>query len=244
MLFSPKNFDSWSEADVREEFLAPLLANLGYEKGTPNDIFRELSLSHPRTAFGTRKPTDPPLRGAPDYICEVGFPSGRKVKWVLEAKNPSEPLDAKAIEQAFTYANHQEVCAVYFGVSNGLLIRIFQTSSGTTSPPVFEATYSELGEKMTALENLLSPAAIQRDWKDHALDPRKPIGPGLRSVGQIVGGHIEYGESSPPVARIPGVNPGREGGGPRSEPPPKPIDSGKIAGLHRICESGHDILSL
>ena len=92
MLFSPKNFDSWSEADVREEFLAPLLANLGYEKGTANDIFRELSLSYPRTAFGTRKPTDPPLRGAPDYICEVGFPSGRKVKWVLEAKNPSEPL--------------------------------------------------------------------------------------------------------------------------------------------------------
>jgi hypothetical protein len=205
MQFTSKNFDSWCEADVREELLAPVLTHLGYQKGTENNILRELSLMYPRTAFGIRKPTDPPLRSAPDYICEVGFPSGRKVRWVLEAKSPSEALDAKAVEQAYTYANHQEVCAVYFCLSNGREFRIYQTSSGTTSPPLFAATYSQLAENITVLENILSPSAIQRDWKDHTLDPGKPIGPGLRSVAQIVGGHIEYGESKPALIGIRGL---------------------------------------
>lgn len=205
MQLTPKTFDTWCEADVREEFLAPLLTHLGYQKGTENNILRELSLTYPRTAYGTRKRTDPPVRSAPDYICEVGFPSGRKVRWVLEAKSPSEPLDEKVVEQAFTYANHQQVCAVYFCLSNGREFRVYQTSSGTTSPPLFAAEYSELAENITALENLLGPAAIQRDWKDHTLDPGKPIGPGLRSVAQIIGGHIEYGESIPALVGVRGL---------------------------------------
>ena len=34
-----------NETDVREEVAAPFLALLGYQRGTENDILRELSIS-------------------------------------------------------------------------------------------------------------------------------------------------------------------------------------------------------
>ena len=69
-----ENFASWNEQDVREEFLAPLLKQLGYAKGTESNIIREqsLSLRYPKAFLGRKKPkSDPILRGEADYICEV-----------------------------------------------------------------------------------------------------------------------------------------------------------------------------
>ena len=58
---------------------------------------------------------DPLLRGKADYILEA---SG-KVRWVIEAKAPDVQIDIDAIEQAWSYASHAEIRAVYFVLSNG-----------------------------------------------------------------------------------------------------------------------------
>ena len=44
-----------NETDVREEIAAPLLAALGYERGTANNIAREATLIYERESLGRRK---------------------------------------------------------------------------------------------------------------------------------------------------------------------------------------------
>lgn len=193
MLFEPIDFIQLNETDVREEILAPLLRQLGYRSGTPNNIIREQSLRYPRHFLGRKKPnSDPELRGKADYICEVD----RRIRWTIEAKSPASGITIDDIEQAFTYANHPEVGGVYFCLSNGLELRIYQTIQGSGSSPLLSISYNELNQKYDILENMLSPSAISRDYPTYTIDTGKPIGPGLRSVVRITGGYIEYTENS------------------------------------------------
>jgi predicted type IV restriction endonuclease len=100
---------------LREEIIAPLLRQLGYRSGTPNSIIREQALSYSQLSLGRKKKHDPILRGRADYICDVQG----KVKWVIEAKAPAAALDKDADEQAWSYANHPEIRALYYCLSNG-----------------------------------------------------------------------------------------------------------------------------
>jgi len=75
---------------------------------------------------------DPVLRGKADYILEAGG----EVRWVIEGKAPSCAIDADEIEQAWTYANHPEVRAVYFSLCNGKRLSVYQTNRGAESPPI------------------------------------------------------------------------------------------------------------
>ncbi len=52
-----------NETDVREEVAAPFLTLLGYQRGTENDILRELSISYGHNFLGRKKNNDTPLRG-------------------------------------------------------------------------------------------------------------------------------------------------------------------------------------
>src|SRR5262245_61612627 len=119
-------FERLNETDVREEVIAPLLKSLGYQSGTQNDIIREQNLRYPRVFLGRKKGNDPPLRGKADYILEV---QGR-LRWVVEAKPPSSPLGLEEIEQAWTYASHPEIRALYFVVCNGRSLSVYQTANG------------------------------------------------------------------------------------------------------------------
>ena len=114
-MFDPLDFTNLNETDVREEILAPLIRSLGYRSGTENDVIREQSLRYPRAFLGRKKPgQDPVLRGKADYILDAR----NAVRWVIEAKAPDVELDLDAVEQAYTYASHPEVRAVYFVLSN------------------------------------------------------------------------------------------------------------------------------
>jgi hypothetical protein len=184
--FPVYDFDKMGETDVREEIIAPLLRHLGYRSGTQFDVIREQHLTYSRIQLGREKATDPPLRGKADYICEVR----RAIRWVIEAKAPSEDLDALAQRQAWTYANHPEVRAVYFVMVNGRELKLFQTSRGGEAPPLLCAPYADLPTCLAALENLLRPEALERDFPEPVLDTGRPLGPGLRSIARITGGHI------------------------------------------------------
>lgn len=192
-MFDPLDFTNLNETDVREEVLAPLVRYLGYRSGTENDVIREQSLRYPRAFLGRKQPgNDPVLRGKADYILEAR----KTVRWVIEAKAPDVEIDIDSIEQAYTYANHPEIRAVYFVLSNGRKFAVYQTNQGPNHEPIFQFDYEQLDEFLPKITNLLSPDAIIRDHPGIAPDIGIPLGPGLRSVVRITNGLIKYDKNS------------------------------------------------
>lgn len=180
-----------NETDVREEIAVPLLAALGYERGTANDISREVTLIYERVSLGRKKSTDPPLRGRADYILSVAG-AGR---WVLETKAPQEPIDIDAIEQTITYARHPEVAAAYSVVLNGKRLIVHHTSQKSTDSPRIDLAVTTPRAMAQQLEGILSPAAIRRDCSPPLVDLGLPLADGLRSSANIRGGNIFYVDS-------------------------------------------------
>ncbi len=193
MLFKPVVFDHLNEADVREEIIAPLLRRLDYSSGTQNNIIREQSLRYPRAFIGKKNTNkDPILRGVADYICEVN----NSVRWVIEAKSPNVDITLEEIEQTYTYASHPEVRAVYFCITNGKELKIFQTNFGPNADPLISIQYEKLDDSLQTINNLVGPRALLRDHPRQEVDVREPIGPGLRSMVRITNGHIIYKTNS------------------------------------------------
>lgn len=194
------DFSKWNEADVREELIAPLLRELGYRTGTANNILREVQLRYPFSFLGRKAgKKDVSIRGIADYVLEAD----KSVRWVIEAKPPLG-ISQDDIEQAFTYANHAEVRAVYFVLCNGRDFIVFQTNQGPASAPILRLTFEELSSSsgLVTLRNLLAPQAILRDHPMIVPDKCPPIGPGLRSFGRISGGYIIYDQVEPSIAAL------------------------------------------
>lgn len=188
-MFESINFQNLNEADIREEVLAPLVRRLGYRSGSENNVVREQSLRYPRVFLGRKNSKkDPILRGMADYILEAGS----AVRWVIEAKAPDVEIDIDSIEQAYTYANHPEVRAVYFSLSNGRRFLVFQTNKGPESEALIDIAYEDLEDNYQMISNLLSPISILRDHPNIECDIGTPIGEGLRSVVRITNGVISY----------------------------------------------------
>jgi hypothetical protein len=192
-LFEPLKFDELNETDVREEVITPLLRSLGYRSGTENNIIREQSLRYPKIFLGRKSPLkDPQLRGKADYILEVQ----RTVRWVLEAKAPGVEIGTDEIEQAWSYANHPEVRAVYFALCNGRYLVVFQTNHGPHSQPLLSFPYAEFSHTLRQIADLLGPEALLRDYPRQQIDVGEPLGPGLRSVVRVTNGVIRYENNS------------------------------------------------
>jgi hypothetical protein len=191
-----------SEAAVREEIIAPILKELGYRSNSANDIRYELNLRYPRDFLGHKKPTtDPPIRGKADYVCYAG---GR-VAWTVEAKPSGPDFTIDDVEQAFTYARHPEVRAAYFCLCNGREWRVYATD-GSAEAPILR-TIDPRDPKTAArnLESLLGAAALQTRFAAVAADSLPPIGPGLLSFAQIIGGFTAYDRCTPDLPPMRGL---------------------------------------
>lgn len=184
------NTDGANETDVREEVAAPLLALLGYERGTVNDILRELSISYDRNFLGRKKNNDPPLRGRADYVLSVTG-AGR---WVLEIKSPSESITKDAIDQAISYARHPEVSATYAVVLNGRRLVVVHNTQRSIDAPIVDIEVTSPENLAATLVSLLSPSAIRRDCSPPVVDLGLPLSDGLRSSASITGGSISYSQ--------------------------------------------------
>lgn len=185
-------FEKMNEADVREEIITPLLHRLGYKSGTRNNIVRELSLRYPKVSLGRKNPgRDLELRGKADYILEV---EGRLL-WVLEAKSPAAPISPDDVEQAWTYAKHQEVRAIFFALCNGRKLMVYRTDYAADASPVLSLDY-DFERDFRKLENLLAPEALLREFPETRLDVGVPIAPRLRSLARITGGTLSLRNSS------------------------------------------------
>jgi Type I restriction enzyme R protein N terminus (HSDR_N) len=195
MHFPAYDFNLLGETDIREEIVAPLLRHLGYRSGTVNNVIREQQLSYPMLPLGRRKSTDPLLRGIADYICEANG----GIKWVIEAKPPGEDLDELVQEQAWSYANHPQIRAVYFVVTNGCKFKIYQTNKGAEAAALFECDYRQMASMLPTIENILSPDSIRRDHPTISVDVNIPLGPGLRSMVRVTSGQIKFTKISMPI---------------------------------------------
>ena len=180
-------FDEMNETDVREIVVRPLLNRLGYEHGTENTIRTEQTFRYARAFLGRKNTAkDPPLVGRADYILEVASVG----RWVVEVKSPAEALDRDVVEQAHTYAAHPEVAALFFMVTNGRSFRLYRTSS--LEAPIMSWDFEDTEEVFLALANLVGPDAIRRKMALLKPDAGKPLGRGLGSEVQIIGGWIQY----------------------------------------------------
>jgi len=177
-----------NETDVREEVATPLLAKLGYARGTSNDILRELAIAYDRFYLGRKKPNDAPLRGRADYVLSV-LGAGR---WTLEIKAPSEDITRDAIEQAISYARHPEVSGSYAAVLNGKRFVLFHHSQTSSDAPILDLVVNTVDDLAEKLRGILSPTAIRRDCTPPVVDLAKPLSDGLRSSAAILGGSISY----------------------------------------------------
>ncbi|WOH71129.1 type I restriction enzyme HsdR N-terminal domain-containing protein [Bradyrhizobium sp. NDS-1] len=198
MLFPPMNFDGMNEADIRAEIIDPLLRHLGYRSGTEFNIVRERALRYPRRSLGRKKPTDPEIKGRPDYILEM-----RGVdRWIVEAKPPGFNISLDDIEQAFSYAFLPEVAAGYFVLCNGKRFMIFKTIDGPTAPPLIDLPYEHLGSKLQVVSNVLAPSSFRRSLMSKHIDTARPLAPGWGSTLDIVAGEVEYTEASGSLPQI------------------------------------------
>ena len=182
--------DSTNETDIREEIATPLLSLLGYQRGTENDILRELSLSYDRNFLGRKKNNDPPLRGRADYVLSVTG-AGR---WALEIKAPSEDITQDVIDQAISYARHPEVSGTYAVILNGKRLVVFHNSQKSSDKPIVDLEVQSPEQLASQLCGLLSPSAIRRDCSPPVVDLGIPLADGFRSSANITGGTITYSD--------------------------------------------------
>jgi hypothetical protein len=192
MLFPPMHFEGMNEADIRAEVIDPLLRHLGYQSGTEFNVVRERTLRYPRPSLGRNKPTDPEIKGRPDYILEIRGLD----RWIVEAKPPSADISHDDIEQAFSYAFLPEVAAGYFVLCNGRRFSIFKTIDGPDALPLVDLPYAQLGEKLQVVSNILAPSSFRRSLVAKHIDTARPLALGWGSTLHIVAGEVEYTESS------------------------------------------------
>ena len=198
-MFGPCPFDTMNETDVREMIVAPLLQKLGYRKGTANDVITEQVLRYPKISMGRKKPNDPSLRGKADYILEVD----ERLRWTIEAKSPEKSITVEDREQAYTYAIHPEVKAIFFVLTNGRIIELFHATEAPQASAIFHCTYEELATHFDTLNNIVGPTALKRDFAKLTLDVGKPLAPGLRSFAKLVHGQMIHRTCKP---QLPGPN--------------------------------------
>jgi predicted type IV restriction endonuclease len=186
-------FERMNEADIREEVIAPLLRRLGYESGTDHDVIREQLLRYPRQFLGRKdSKKDPELRGKADYILEIR----KRLRWVIEAKPPNALIESDDIQQAWTYANHPEIRAVYFVICNGRSLLVFRTVEGPNADSLLGMEYKDFESNYLLLEDLLAPEAVLRDFPETRVDIGLPIARGLRSIARISNGIVRFEQNN------------------------------------------------
>lgn len=149
--FDLLNNHEFQEDSVREEIVVPIIKGLGYSSNKPNQIIRSRKLLHPFVSIGSKRKD---IYIIPDYLFEVDG----KPAWILDAKSPTENvIKSKNVEQAYSYAIHNEVRVDFFALCNG---REFALYNIQKIEPVLHFPIEAIPRYWDALKNFLTPEGI------------------------------------------------------------------------------------
>jgi len=165
------NIDNFSEADVREEIISPILRLLGYSAAHPIfNVTRERNIR-----FGD-------IFNFPDYRLLLW----QKNFWVLEAKKPikRKRFSGKHVLQAFKYGAHPDIKAGLVALCDGRKFSVYDIDENL-SEPVLHFKLNELSENFGRLRLLLSP------WNIWFFEKRRA----LSSVASIFSSEVNFGRA-------------------------------------------------
>ena len=76
------------------------------------------------------------------------------------SKAPNQEIDEEAMVQAYAYAIHSNVRAIYFVVCHSRKLNIFKTDRSPDHPPILKLNYIKFNECFYQIESLLKPTVI------------------------------------------------------------------------------------
>lgn len=135
--------EGFSEADVREEIINPILRVLGYQKGSYSSVDREKHLK---------------FLSASKYV-DYSLKLFEQSHWLVEAKKPKgsrRKFPDKDILQALQYAVHPEIDAALLVLSDGNLFEVFDREFNL-SEPILSFKREDLPSRFQDLRLLLEP---------------------------------------------------------------------------------------
>jgi Type I restriction enzyme R protein N terminus (HSDR_N). len=161
----------FKEDSVREEIIVPIIKGLGYSVSQPNRIIRSRQLLHPYVSIGSQRKK---IYIIPDYIFEVN----NKPAWILDAKAPTESIiKSHHVEQAYSYAIHNEVRVSFFALCNG---KEFVLYSVEKLEPILHFPMQAIPLYWEALKKYLAPDNI---LSNNHFKPAKDLGLHLKRLG-------------------------------------------------------------
>ncbi len=153
-------FEGKSEQAVREEWIRPLLVQLGYGIDTLNEVQYEtqLGLAAPFRRIGRD-------RVKIDYVPTV---LGHGL-WIIEAKAHGRDNWDEAISQAWLYATHPKIDVPFMVIADGSRIAVYDVNRPEWDKPVVDIPTSELATRFSELATVLGAANITRAVRQRQL---------------------------------------------------------------------------
>ena len=116
------DFSNMTEQDVREEYIAPLLTLMGYQKNTDYEVERE--------EYSSLKDMSIQI-GSKNLKLDYKFNIRKKYFWLIEAKNGKEKEISKDdVGQAYLYSLHPDLSCRFFAVCNGWTFNLYDRNRG------------------------------------------------------------------------------------------------------------------
>ena len=136
----------YSEADVREKIITPLLGVLGYEQDSYFSVNRNRNLK----LFGRNI--------FPDYSVALWSTNF----WIIEAKRPKKAgktFSFSDLKQALRYAVHPEINAALFVLCDGIRVDVYDREE-SLEHPIVSVEVANLRNSIDTLRALLSPLQV------------------------------------------------------------------------------------
>lgn len=137
------DFEGRNEAEIRGDWIEPLLRLLGYGLGTRHQVVREQVLR-----------LQPPVRMVGSSRLEIDFvPTvfGHRL-WIIEAKRPQGDLfDDEHLGQAWSYATDPRVDVPLMVLCDGARLAVFDVTRVDWNSPLFDRPKAELAEQFDEL---------------------------------------------------------------------------------------------
>jgi hypothetical protein len=151
-LLADYDFAGRNEAEIRGDWIEPLLRLLGYGLGTRHQILRERQLR-----------LDPPVRMIGSSRYEIDFvPTvfGQRL-WLIEAKRPQQDLFGdEHLSQAWSYATDPRVAVPLIVLCDGTRLGVFDVTVPDWTTPAFDRPKTQLPDHFGELFELLGAARV------------------------------------------------------------------------------------